>query len=110
MRFDDGVPVVVVASEVRVGERHAPEWRPSKHVRRRRLAVLAEEESRLRAQIRVTPSVQDDSRDVTLRIETRLRKHVRKLFTNPAFILAERNGVQLCATAHRLGRDRLAGI
>src|SRR5262249_20218915 len=63
-----------------------------------RLAILAEKESGLRTQVRMSPTIQYDSCDVPLSIEAIAAEHFRELFSNPRFIFAERRLHHLRAT------------
>src|SRR4051794_40147814 len=81
-------------------------WLIAKHVARRRLAVHAEEEARLWVHVRVTPSIEDDPRDVLSRIEAAPREHVAELLADRALVLRERRPQQLRAASAPLLADR----
>jgi hypothetical protein len=83
------IPVIAGASEIRVRKSYPSVRTPAQHIPRRRLAVRAEEKSRLRIHVRVSPAVEDDSGDVTSRIESAGREHVAELVTERALVLRE---------------------
>ena len=58
------------AREVRIRKGDSPKRRATQDIAWSRFAVRAEEESRLWAQICVTPAIEDDCGDVAARIET----------------------------------------
>jgi len=78
----------------------------SQDIPRRRLTVQAEEESRLRIHVRVAPAVENDSRDVSPRIEAAGREHVAHLLAERSLVLRERSAEQLRATLGALLSDR----
>src|SRR5256714_9956969 len=71
------------------------------HIPWRQLTVRAEEKSRLRIHVRVSPAIENDSRDVPARIESGGREHVAELLGDRALVLRERSAEQfhtaLCA-------------
>ena len=83
------------AGQVGVRERDATMRRVAQHIPRRRLAAHAEEETRLRVHVRVTPAIQDDPRDVATRIEPARREHVGELLPERALVLRERRPQEL---------------
>src|SRR5579884_1496319 len=80
--LEDGRAMVHDAGDVRIGERDAPERMVAQHVARPRLPVRTEEESGLRGQVRMPPAIQNDSRNIALRIESRAGEHGRKLLAD----------------------------
>src|SRR5580698_10185891 len=77
------------AGQIGVGKSNPAKGRAAQDFARRRLAVRAEEESRLRTQVRVPPTVQNDSGDVASGVETRARKHRIKLLANLPLVVFE---------------------
>ena len=75
-------------------------------VPRRRLAVKAEKESGLRIHVRVTPAIENDSGNVSARIEPARREHVAELLAERALVLGERSAEQLRASSASLLGDR----
>ena len=86
------------ASQISVGKRDAAEGRVPQNFSRGRLTTSAKEESGLRAQISVTPAVQDNAGDVPLRAESGAAKHLRELFSDLSFIVSEGCSDQLRST------------
>src|SRR6266481_2193243 len=80
------------------------------HIPRRRLAIRAEKESRLRIHVRVSPPIENNSRDVSARIESSRRKHVAELLAERALVLRERSAEQLRAPLRALLGDRESGL
>src|SRR5580692_4256235 len=77
------------AGQIRVCECNSPEWSAAQSFARGGLAILTKKEAGLRAEIGVSPAIQNDSSDVTLSVESRTCKHQRKLSANAAFVIAE---------------------
>ena len=69
--------------QVRVGKCNPPEGRAAQNFSRSKLSILAKKESRLRAQIRMTPAVGNNPRNILLRIEPVLREHGVELLATP---------------------------
>src|SRR5580700_8625125 len=97
MRLKDRVAVIHRTSQIRVRESDSSKGRVPQHLSRRRLAIVPKEKSRLRIEIRMTPPIQNNSRDVALCIKTCRRKHFRELLPDSPLILAERCGEHLAA-------------
>ena len=53
-------------------------------------SVFSKEKAGLRAQVCMTPAVQNDSRDVSLGVKPGAREHFTELFADSTFILPER--------------------
>jgi len=64
---------------------------------RRRLSVLAEEETRLRAEVGVAPAIQNQAGDVAAGVEARRLQTSWRIVADPALVLAEWSGHQLDA-------------
>src|ERR1700704_1790458 len=73
---------------------------------RRRVAVDADEETGLWIHVRVTPAIQNYSRDVPARIEPARREHVAHLLAERALVLRERSADHLRAALSALLGDR----
>ena len=84
-------------SQIGVGKSDPAERRLAQDFSSGGLAASAKEESRLRAQIGVTPAIQDDSRDVPLGVEAGAGKHLRELLTDLPFIVPEGSSDHFCA-------------
>src|SRR5271154_3994335 len=108
--FQYGIAVVHGSGEIGVGKRDPAEGRTAQDFSWCRSTIPAKEEARLRAQIGMTPAVQNDSRDIPLRVKPRGRKHLRKLFTDSSFIVPKRSAQQLRAAAIALCLGGFAGI
>src|SRR3954465_5298572 len=93
------------ACQVGVRESNSPVWPVTENVPRRRLAVDAEEETRLGIYIGVSPTVENDSGNVAFRIEATRREHVAQLLPKCALVLSERCAQQLGAAATPLLSD-----
>ena len=78
-----------VAGEIGIGKGNASEGGAAQDLARRRLAVLAEEKSRLRTAIGVPPAVEDDAGDIALGVEARSGEHLGKLLARLSFIIDE---------------------
>src|SRR5438552_3854834 len=93
--------MIAGAGEIRIRKRDPTVRLIPQHIPRRRLAVRAEEKSRLRIHVRVSPAIEDDSRDVPARIKPAGREHVGHLLAERPLILRERSAEQfhtaLCA-------------
>lgn len=83
------------ARKIRIGKRNTPMWLIPRNIPRCRFAVDAEEESRLRIHVGVSPTIEDDSGDVTARIESAGREHVAELLPESTLVLRERSAEQL---------------
>ncbi len=91
MGFADGCPVIGRPGKVSVGKGNSAKRSRAEYLPRRRLSIFAEKESWLRADIRMSPAVQNDSCDILLRIEACARKHFRQLLANPLLVFPERS-------------------
>src|SRR5215469_9347223 len=58
----------------------------------------------------MSPTDQDDSCDVTLRIEANSTKHLRELIANPCFVFFEGGAHHFCASPISLLLGRIPGI
>src|SRR5215472_14585695 len=96
--------------QIGVGERGPPERRRPQHLAGSWFAVFAEEESRGRGQVRMAPSVQNDSGDIASGVEAGAAEHLRELLTNLALIVPERSGKQLGASQVALLFGRFPGM
>ena len=76
-------------SQVCISKRDAAEGCRAQDLPGRGLAVFAEEKTRLWAQIRVPPTIQDNSGNVPVGIESGTRNHVGKLLTDATFVFPE---------------------
>src|ERR1700721_2108857 len=72
MRLGDRSAVIHNPRKIRVGEGDASKRMVAHQFRGRGLAILAKEKSRLRRKIRMSPAVQNDSRNVAPSIESLL--------------------------------------
>jgi hypothetical protein len=72
------------------------------NIPRRRLSIRAEEESRLRIHVRVSPAIENYSRDISARIESAGREHVAELLAERALVLREGSAEQLRASSAAL--------
>ena len=106
IRLANRIPVIPRAGEIRIRKRNPPVRLTAQHIPRRRLAVDAEEEARLRIHVRVAPPIQNDPRDVSARIEPAGREHVAELLAEGALVLRERSPEQLRAPSAPLLADR----
>src|SRR3569832_1636446 len=97
------------ASEVSIREGDASERSAAQDVARCGLAVRAEEESRLRAQIGMPPAIENDRGDITPRIEACLGEHARELLADAPLVFSERRPQHLCAPLHALLPSRQPG-
>src|SRR6266436_1050326 len=88
--FANRVPMIAGPSEVRIRKRDPPVRTIPQDVPRRRLAIDAEKESRLRIHVRVAPAIENDAGDVPARIEPAGREHVGELLAERALVLRER--------------------
>src|SRR5437762_13394447 len=102
IRFSNRIPVIARTRKIRIRKRNPPMRRTTQHIPRRRLAVRAEEKSRLRIHVRVSPAIEDDSRDVSARIESAGREHVGHLFAECSLVLCEGSAEQLRASSAAL--------
>src|SRR4051812_42928824 len=91
--------MIAGSREIRIRKRNPPMRRTAQHIPRRRLSVDAEEESRLRIDVRVTPTIENDSRDVFPRIDAAGREHVGHLLAECSLVLRERSAEQLRASS-----------
>src|SRR5579863_8560833 len=78
------------AGKIGVGESDAAERSRTQYVSRCGLSILTKEKSGRGTQIRVTPAIQNYSRDVAPGIKARASKHLAELLTNLLLVLAER--------------------
>src|SRR5262249_9208363 len=79
-------------------------------VARGRLAIAAKVESGLRIHVRMTPTIQDDARDVLGRIEAGAAEQPHHLLADLPLVFLEAGGEQLGAAANALlmnGKDRI---
>ena len=97
------------AGEIRIGKGDAVMRVIAQEISRRRLSAIAEEKTRLRAQVRVSPSVQDDAGDVIFRVKSQILKHHGKLFTNFSLVGAKGRRVEFRTSAADLLLDGQAG-
>ena len=91
--------MIAGSGEIRIRERNPTVRLIPQHIPRRRLAVDAEEKARLRINVRVSPPIQNDSRDVSARIEPARREHVAELLAERALVLRERSAEELRASS-----------
>src|SRR6516165_7805064 len=70
-----------------------------------RFAGKTEEEAGLRAQVRMAPAIENDTGDITARVESRLGKHLSELLANLAFIIAIGGGKECHTPALHLLRQ-----
>src|SRR5262249_738795 len=82
-----------------VGKGHAAEGSGTKYFARCRCAIGAKEEAGLRTEVGVAPAIQNDAGDMALDVKTHTGKHLGKLFTDLALVLAERSGKELGASS-----------
>ena len=91
--------------EIRIRKRNPTVRLIPQDIPRRRLAVHAKEKTRLRIYVRVSPAIEDDSRDVPARIESAGRKHVGQLLAERSLILRERSAEQLRSPLRMVARS-----
>ena len=87
--------MIAGAGEIRISKSNPTVRLIPQHIPRRRLAVDAEEKSRLWSHVRVSPAIEDDSGDVPARIEATGREHVGHLFAERSLVLGEGSAEQL---------------
>src|SRR3982750_4719738 len=111
MRFADGGSMVWRAGQVRIRERDSSKGRCTQNLPGRRLPVTAEEKSGLRADVCMSPAIQDDAGDVTSGIEPTSGKHLSQLCADLPFVIAKRSGQELSASqvALLLQRQTITG-
>src|SRR3954467_1581072 len=85
--------------KIRIRKRNPPVRLIPQHVPRRRLTIHAKEKSRLRIHVSVTPTIENDSRDVFPRIEATGREHVGHLLAECSLVLREGSAEQLRASS-----------
>src|SRR5712671_6808877 len=90
------------ACQIGIRESDAAEGCRTENFARRGLAIATEKETGLRAQIRVAPAIENDSSDVTLSVKSHGGKHLRELFADAVFVIAEGRGENFSATAEPL--------
>src|SRR5712691_9748691 len=83
IRLADRITMIRRARKIGIRKRNPSMRTPAQDVPRRRLAVRAKKESRLRIHVRVAPAIENDSRDVSARIESAGREHVVQLLAEP---------------------------
>ncbi len=76
--------------QIGIGEGNSTVGLLPEHIAGRWLSVFAKKESGLRAQIGVSPSVENDTRYIAGRIETGAAEHRRELLANLPLVAAER--------------------
>ena len=96
--FTDGIPVIAGPGEIRIRKRNPTVGLVPEDIPRRRLAVQPEEEARLRIHVRMAPAIEDDSRDVSARVESARREHVAHLLAERPLVLREGSAEQFCAS------------
>src|SRR5690242_5487280 len=90
------------ASKIGIREADPAERRRTQRFAPGRLATAAEKEARLRTQVGMAPAVQNDSGNVSLRVEAHRREHLRQLLTDSCFILVKRRSQKFRAAAMTL--------
>ena len=91
-------------SKIRIRKRDPTVRTIPQDVPRRRFAIDAEEKPRLRIHVRVSPAIENDSRDVSARIESAGREHVGQLLAERFLVLGETK----CRAASR--RSTIAAV
>src|ERR1700733_11500760 len=86
MRFQNRKPMIHRSRQIRVRKRNPPKRCTPQRLARRRLPIFPKEKSRLRIAVRMPPAIQNNSRDVPLRIESRPAKHEIHLLANPLLV------------------------
>jgi hypothetical protein len=89
VRFQYGITVVHRAGEIGIRKGKPAEWTVAQDLSRRRSAFPSKEETGLRTQIGMAPTVQDNARDIALRIKSRTCKHLSKLIADLPFVVPE---------------------
>src|SRR5437868_5277575 len=102
--------MVHCAGQIGIRKSYSAKRRSSQNFARRRFVVSTKEESGLRAQVGVAPTIQDNASDITPRVKTRTAKHVRELLPNLLFIVRERSPNHLSAAAISLLFSGVSGI
>src|SRR6185503_217963 len=102
--------MIARASEVGIRKRNPPVRLPAQNIPRRRLAVGAEEKTRLRIHVRVSPTIENDSGNVPAWIETSRCEHVAHLLAERALVLREGSAEQLRTPLRALFGDRESGL
>src|ERR1700761_3854453 len=80
--------------KIRVRERNSSKRPIAEGLTRSRISVQAEEEPRLGINKRMSPPVENDSRNIPLGVEARSPKHLRQLFAYLLFVFHERGREQ----------------
>src|SRR5947207_12123061 len=94
--------MIARAGEIRIRKSDPTVRTIPQNIPRRRLAVHAEKESRLRIHVRVSPAIEDDPGDVSPRIESAGREHVGHLLAERSLVLREGSAEQLRASSASL--------
>src|SRR5512133_305762 len=91
-RFQNRAAVIHDPGQIGIRKCDSTERRISQDVARRGLSIFAEKESWLRTQVGVTPTVENDARDIALCVEAGSREHFAELLTNAPFIFTKGSG------------------
>src|SRR5580704_11400639 len=86
-----------VSGEISIGERNPPKGRAAQDFTLCRLSILAKEETRLRAAVGVSPTIQHYARNVPLGVETGCGEHLCELLAHPPLVIPVRSGEQFGA-------------
>src|SRR5712692_3272913 len=106
IRLADRVTMIRRTRKIGIRKRDSSVRTPAQDVPRRRLAVDAEKEPWLRVHVGVSPPIENDSGDVSPRIEPAGREHVGQLLAERSLVLGERSVEQLCTPLRALLGDR----
>src|ERR1700679_1134461 len=87
--LQDRKAVIHGSRKFRIGERDAAKGCTPQDLSRCRLTLSAKEESRLGANVGMTPPVQNDARDIPLSVKSGVPKHGSELFPDRPFIIPE---------------------
>src|SRR5215212_8776147 len=94
--------MIARTSEIGIRKRNPTMRLIAQNIPRCRLAIDAEEEPRLRIHVRMSPAIENDSRDVPARIESSRREHVTHLLAERPLVLREGSAEELRTTPRAL--------
>jgi|ERR1700691_3018900 len=108
--FEYGVTMIHGSCQIGISKCNTPKWRIAQDLASGRLATTPKEETRLRAQIGMSPAIQDDSCDIPPCIEAPSREHLVELLPDLSFIISERRCQHLSAASVPLFFGRRSGV
>lgn len=89
IRLANRIPMIARTREIRIRKRNPSVRLIPQNIPRRRLPIQPEEETWLRIHVRVSPPIQNYSRDVSARIEPPGREHVSHLLAKRSLVVRE---------------------